>query len=727
MKGEKITLKKGIEFNFKEHKIKKYKQPKPKKNVDTNIRFNLLSFFTYVCGIVILSRLFSLQIINGATYRETSNTRISRETTIQSTRGDILDRNGTVLVSSEMTFSLEMYKSKSDDESLNSSISLMTKILEDNGDTYVDKFPISIEPFEYHFSSEEKLAQWKEKYKIPEAASAEEAFYIFRDKYEINSEDVKEIRRILAIRYQITTVGYSAIRPLDISPSISRNSAVQLQENSMNLTGVNVITDSNRLYHMGNLASHIVGYMGRITKSDQERIDAEGLKDEYNPNDKIGQTGIERVFEKYLKGKDGIKQIDMDVYGTITGEYVTEEAIGGSDVVLTIDANLQNVLESSLAQCISNIQNGYYGHSYNAKGGAAVVVDVHNGEILAMASNPDYTPGVLYNGISQEQLNDYNNRKVWSNKAIQGVYSPGSTFKMITAIAGLETGAITPTEQIVDTGVYMLNDWPYKCWIYDSSGGRYGHGALNVSGAIQKSCNFFFYETGRRVGIDALSKYARYFGLGTKTGVELSGELAGTLSQNREGWTPGLTLISSIGQGDNSFTPIQMAKYIAMIANGGHNIDLSVVKNVINSNGGTVSSTELEQYVDKELNLEKTETENLEISSQTIDIIKEAMRSVTDDRGGTAESQFRGFGITVAGKTGSAETSSAAGADVNAWFVGFAPYEDPKIAVVVTVENGGHGYYTAEVLKAIVQEYFGTNTESVRENMSIESEMESFN
>lgn len=725
MKGKGTELKKGIGFNFKENKIRKYKEPKPKKSVDTNIRFNLLSFLTYACGIIILSRLFTLQIVDGASYRETSNTKISRETTIQSTRGDILDRNGTVLVSSEMTFSLEMYKSKSDNESLNSSISLMTKILEDNGDTYTDKFPISIDPFEYHFSSEEKLAEWKEKYKIPEAASAEEAFYIFRDKYEIASEDVREIRRILAIRYQITTVGYSAIRPLDISSSISRNSAVQLQENSMNLTGVNVVTDSNRIYYMGNLASHIIGYMGRIRDTDQKKIEAKGLKDEYDPNDKIGQTGIESVFETYLKGKDGVKQIDMDVYGTITGEYVTQEAIGGSDVVLTIDANLQNVLESSLAQCISNIQNGHYGRAYNAKGGAAVVVDVHNGEILAMASNPDYTPEAFYNGISQELWDDYQNRKVLLNKTTQGAYSPGSTFKMVTAIAGLETGAITPDERINDTGVYVLNDMKYKCWIFDSAG--YGHGALNVSGAIQKSCNFFFYETGRRVGIDTLSRYAKYFGLGRKTGIELSGEVAGSLSQNRDGWTTGLTLISAIGQGENSFTPIQMAKYIAMVANGGHNIDLTVVKDVINSNGGTVSSTELEQYVNNELNLENTESENIEISSQTIDIIKDAMRSVTDDRGGTAESQFRGFGITVGGKTGSAETGSEAGADVNAWFVGFAPYEDPQIAVVVMVENGGHGYYTAEVLKAIVQEYFGTNTESVRENMSVESEMESFN
>jgi len=264
-------------------------------------------------GIVILTRLFSLQIVSGAEYRETSNTKLSRETTIDATRGSILDRNGTSLVSSEMVFSLEMYKSKADDKSLNSSISLMTRILRDNGDTYVDNFPISIDPFEFHFESEEALHKWKENFNIPEAASSEEAFYLLRDKYHIESDDIEEIRRILAIRYEITTKGYSVTRSLAISKSISRNSAIQLQENSNDLTGVNVITDSNRVYAMGNLASHVIGYMGRISAEDEKRLANSGDEYNYNTTDKIGKAGIERVFEKYLRGIDGEKQIDMDV------------------------------------------------------------------------------------------------------------------------------------------------------------------------------------------------------------------------------------------------------------------------------------------------------------------------------------------------------------------------------------------------------------------------------
>ena len=688
----------------------------------------MLSFLTYVCGFVILFQLFNLQIVNGSVYRENSNTRLSRETTIQATRGSILDRNGIPLVSSDMAFSLEMYKSKADDASINHSISVMTQILENNGDKYVDKFPISINPFAFNFSSEEKLKTWKEKYDIPETASAEEAFYLFRDKYNIESEDVAEIRRILAIRYAITTTGYSATQSIEISSGISRNSAIQLQEHSLELTGVNVVTESNRIYYMGNLASHVIGYMGRISESDLKRLEGEGDTYNYESDDKIGKVGIERVFEKYLRGQDGIKQIDMDVNGTITGEYVTQEAIGGSDIVLTIDANLQRVAEQSLATCIENIRNGSYSQAYDAQGGSVVVVNVNNGEVLAMVSNPDYTPQILYDGISTAQYQDYQNRKVWSNKAIQSSNAPGSTFKMVTAVAGLETGVITPAERINDTGTYhYTDDFSPRCWY------RSGHGYVNVKDAIKKSCNFFFYEVGNRAGIDNLSKYAKYFGLGSKTGIELTGEVSGSVAsrevaeKNGDKWQGGDTLSAAIGQSYNDYTPIQMAKYISMIANGGKNIDITIIKDIMNSDGTTETREKINSFANGELNLSgNNQNEISSVSAETLAIVKEGMRSVAMDEGGTAYTVFKNFNIEIGGKTGSAE-AGVNNSIVNAWFVGFAPYDNPEIAVIVMVENGGHGYYTADVVKAVVDEYFGANKADVVEDMSVRTEDESFN
>lgn len=303
-------------------------------------------------------RLFDLQIINGQEYRENSNTRLSRESTIEAARGSILDRFGNALVSTDMTFSLEMYKTKVEDEQLNESILLMTNILENNGDSYLDTFPISINPFEYHFDSEEALSEWKNKCKIPETASAEEAFYLMRDKYNIKTDDINDIRKILAIRYDITTIGYSTTKSIEISDKISRESAVQLQERGEELTGVNIVVEPIRQYHAGSMASHILGYMGRISDKDEEELEKKGDTYQYQPSDKVGKTGIEKVFEEYLRGEDGIKQIDMSVDGMITGEYTSKEAIGGADVVLTIDSNLQKITENALVANIQKISSG---------------------------------------------------------------------------------------------------------------------------------------------------------------------------------------------------------------------------------------------------------------------------------------------------------------------------------------------------------------------------------
>lgn len=692
----------------------------------------MLTAIVYLMGILILMQLFNLQIVKGAEYRENSNTKLTRVATIEAARGSILDRSGNVLVSTEMEFSLEMYNAKTEDDQLNSSILTMTNILESNGDTYVDPFPISIDPFEFHFENDEKLAEWKTKYKIPETASAEEAFYLFRDKYNIKSDNVKEIRQILAIRYAISTIGYSTTRSMEISDNISRTSAVQLQENSQSLTGVNIVVEPTRIYHQGTLASHIIGYASRISKANQEEFAKRGDTYKYDVADKVGQTGIEKTFEEYLRGEDGEKQIDMSVDGTVTGEYISKEAIGGANIVLTIDANLQRIAEESLERNIERIRNGELGDPAPAEGGAAVVINVKTGEVLAMASFPDYEPGLFYNGISTQKYNEYKDNPYHplSSKAMQGAYAPGSIFKMVTAIAALESGVTNSREKINDNGPYYgIVTGTTKdpaCWYYNDYGR--GHGPLNIAQAIQKSCNYFFFEVSQRMGIENIEKYARYFGLGSKTGIEIVGENSGTLAtrevakQKGEVWSAAQTAYASIGQGFNSFTPLQMCKYLAMVANGGNKLDVSIVKSVIKSNGTQVSKNEIDEFINNKLGLTNEETEALDISDDTMHTVLEGMRSVTEGEGGTAYTTFKDFSISVGGKTGSAE----AGRRTDGWFAGFAPYEDPEIAVVVMVENGHHGFYTAEIVKEIIYEYFGMNVVSVTEDMSASVETESF-
>ena len=689
----------------------------------SNFRYNLLTTIIYIVGIILLIQLFNLQIVNGKSYRETSNTRLSKEAVVEAARGKILDRTGTVLADTQMGFNVQLFKTKASEEEVNNSMIVLAEILEKNGDKYVDDFPISVNPFQYHFDSEEELNSWKEENDIALEASPEEAFYVMKDEYEITEEDVEKARKILGIRYTIDKEGYSSTKAVEIAANVSRASALEINERGEELVGVSVEVESNRVYTQGSLASHVIGYIGRIDSDEYE-----ANKDKYESDDYIGKTGIEYLFEEYLRGENGTKQIDMTVDGTSTGEYITKEAVGGANVVLTIDSNLQNVTEQALINNIEKIKSGGFGKVYNAKGGSAVVLNVKTGEVLAMASVPDYEPAEFLNGISQEKLDEYNNNSALLNRTIQGTYAPGSIFKMVTALAGLQEGVITTTERINDTGIYPRVNKPH-CWYYDSY--HTGHGPLTVQGALEKSCNYYFYETGYRLGLDKLSSYASYFGLGRKTGIELPYESAGTLAspktvEEKNDTAPESTLLSaSIGQSYNDFTPIQIAKYIAMIANRGKVVNPTLIKNVVTSDGKQVSTAELEAYLQEKLGIASKDVDSLQMSDENINAVLEGMRGVTDDTG-TASSVFRDFSIAVGGKTGSAEAGTdAEGNDiVNAWFVGFAPFDDPEIAVVGLVENGGHGYYVAEVIKEIISEYFGMNIQEVQEDVTASSETE---
>ncbi|MGN1310143.1 MAG: penicillin-binding protein 2 [Clostridia bacterium] len=676
-----------------------------------NIRYNIISMLIYIIGIIIIIKLFTLQIVNGKEYLEKSNSRLTRETTVKATRGNVLDCNGNILAGTKLRYSLELYKSKIETEELNNTILKVMNILEKNSDEYIDDFPISMNPIEYKYSNNDNIRTWLKNNNLDENLTAEEVLNKYIEKYELENYELTDARKIISVRYGIDKNGYSSMKPYIISDNISEQSILEFEEQSAGFPGINIENTPVRNYIYGSLASHVLGYTGRISEDEYNSLEG------YQISDYIGKTGVEYVFEKYLKGEDGVKQTDMSVDGTFTGEYITQEAVSGYDVTLTIDAKIQEAAEKSLSQTIEKICNGDFGKAYDAKTGSAVVMNVKTGEVIALCSYPDFEPQLFVDGISTEKWTEYTQegKSALINRAIQSAYAPGSVYKMVTAIAGIESGAITTTETIYDTGIYYYGGSSWRCWSYTDYG--IGHGAVNVSGAIKHSCNYFFYETAKRMGIDTLVKYARYFGLGSKTGIELSGEEAGLLASKETSekynkpWYGGDTLNAAIGQGDNSFTPIQIAKYISMVANGGHDVDVTLLKEIKDSNGTAIDKKEVENYINDKLGIKKEEKENLEISKESIDAVLEGMKSVTTETGGTAYSVFKDFEIEVGGKTGSAE----AGKNVNAWFTGFAPYDDPEIAVVVFVENGGHGYYTASVARAIFESYFGT-TEEIKED-----------
>ena len=691
------------------------------KKENVNLRFNVLMVIVYIIGIILLIRLFNLQIVHGAEYRDTSNTRLSRESTLEATRGDILDRSGNVLATTKTTFNISLYKTKSDDESLNKCILNITNLLGQNKAEYPDNFPINNDK-KYTIKGDD-LKKWLKNYRLSENTKEEEAINYFMKKYKITNNDWQEIRRIIAIRYEITTKGYSSTKSLEIAKNVSREVVAQISEKNTDYPGITISTDSERVYGYGNLASHILGYIGRIGQD--EYNSSKNSDNPYKNDDYVGRTGIESMFESYLRGKDGKEEIEMSVDGTVTGSSVTQDAIQGSSVVLTIDAKLQKVAEEALKHNIEKIKKGGFGKRYNAEGGSVVVLDVKTGEVRAMASYPDYNPNDWVGGISSEDYKKIRNNNALFNKSISGAYEPGSVFKMATAIAGLESGVISKNETINDTGIYKrYNDYQPRCWIYNDY--HVGHGPTNVKQAIQKSCNYFFFETAYRMGINKLDKYAKFFGLGSKTGIELPSETTGILASPKtiKNWSGGRTLQAAIGQ-QSIFSPLQIAKYTAIVANGGKQINPTIVKNILNSDGTEESKSHVKNYVKQKLNLEDDDSSDIKLSKENVKIVREGMKSVAQD-GGTAYNIFKNFEIEIGGKTGSAE---APGNKVNAWFTGFAPYDNPEICVVVMVENGGHGNYTAEVVRELIAEYFGMNINSneIQENNNAESYTESIN
>lgn len=665
------------------------------------LRYNILTVLVYIIGIVLLIQLFNLQIIHGKEYRETSNTRLTRESSIEAARGTITDRKGNVLAATKTGYSIELYKTKTDNESLNNTILKMVKLLESNNDSYTNNFPITSD-YKFTLSSDEAIQNWKKQYNISEKASAKDCVYRFRDKYEISNTDMQDVLKIIAIRYEITTKGYSSTKSIKIAEDISKTSAIQFNEQNADFPGINIISQPIRVYTSGRLASHIIGYIGKINDTELQKKLDEG----YESHDYIGKTGVEYTLEKYLRGKNGTKQLDMSVDGTIEDEYVQSEAVAGDTVSLTIDTDLQGKTEDIIKDAVQSLKQMKKKSSF----GAAVLMNVNSGEILAMASYPNYSPEVFVGGINQKNWNELKENNALYDRAASGSYAPGSTFKMVTATAALEENKVSQTEVINDRGVYPYAHNPV-CWYYTQY--HRGHGNVNIKQALQKSCNYFFYEMGRRLGIDTLDKYAEFFGLGQKTGVELSSETAGTLAskeiaeQKKKKWYLSDTLSAAIGQSYNAFSPLQMARYVSIVANGGNYINATVIKSIKDADGNEVSKDEIRKYVNELLGQNTDPVSDLKISKETLDIVKAGMRLVTSP-GGTAYAAFSSFGKSVAGKTGSAQAKATSdGSNIaNGWFVGFTPYKDPEVAVVVILEDGATDSYAAKAARKILDGYY---------------------
>lgn len=669
-----------------------------------------------VISVIFIATLFNLQIVNGENYREQSEKRMLRTKNITAPRGEIYDRNGVILATNKLSYDVELYKVRVSTKEQNDGILRLVEILNENSDKVYSTFPVNDDLNGFNFENTEEEQKWKKEMKLDSTLTFDQVIDKYIEKYELQDYSDNRLNQIkmIEIKYEANLNGYSLFNSATIAKDISQKSVAKIGEEKYKIYGISIVSVPKRYYPNGNLLSHTIGYVSKISSTEYEKKKEEG----YNVNSVIGKSGIEQSFEKYLRGNDGVIKEETDTLGNISSQTETTEAKSGDNVTLTIDYRLQKVAEESLLNTINGLQNGtLVGKKFSdANAGAVVVLDVDSGEVLASASYPTYDINSLIGGISLKDWNALQNNSLHPmlNRVVSGTYSPGSTFKMLVGMAGLMNGKITVDEKYYDPGIYPYGYHP-KCWLYTDR--HMTHGWINIEGAIKGSCNCYFYEVGRRIGISEIVKYAKLFGLGQKTGIELSGEVAGTIAgaddKSEDGlkspWYLGDTLSAAIGQSGSSYTPIQLANYIATIANGGKLNKVSLIKSVDNEVAGTSESlADINKYTSEYTGV-NFEEKDLNINSEYIDAIKKGMLSVTSETGGTSYIVFKNSDIQVAGKTGTAQVPNG---NNNGIFVGFAPYDNPKIAVVAVIEHGGEGTYTANVVKPIMEEYFNIDKES---------------
>lgn len=631
--------------------------------------------------------LYDAQILHGGENRAKSISSNAASETVTASRGIITDRNGKVLVSNRLAYTLVFDRSGFDDDAaLNAAILRLVQLCEETGTGWNDTLPIGrVGNFlRYSNARSETFDKFIEKNDLTSGASGRQLLSELRELYHVDeSLSEREARLIVGVRYELHSRDSYTFAE-DVSTEVLSLITDGRYE------GVTIRTASARVYNTA-LAAHILGTIGPIWQeewSSNEDTGYVGYADKgYSMNDLVGKDGVEKAFESYLRGTDGRRLITTDETGKITGELYTREPQPGGTVALTLDIDLQADVEAALAETIS----GMIDKDSNERGGAAAVVSVGTGEVLALASYPTYDLST-FNEDYDELVNDQ--RLPMFNRATQGIYAPGSTFKMVTAVAALESGIITPSSIIQDRGIYTYYKDPQPmCWIYSQTGST--HGRINVSQAITDSCNYFFYEVGRLTGIRTLDSYASQFGLGQSTGIEI-GDSSGVLASpewaesHDQEWTDGQTITAAIGQSYNLFTPLQLANYVATLVGGGDHYQAHLLKNV----KAYDNSRLLYMYDDEPMN-------TVEISDSTLSAVTRGMHELTVS--GSVAYAFENCVVSAGAKTGSAQV----GTDIaNGVFVAYAPYENPEIAVAIVIEKGGSGAALANTAVEIINSWF---------------------
>lgn len=632
--------------------------------------------------------LYDIQIVNGEYYRAQNSTMDTYTVSIEAARGEIVDRNGNPLVTNRQGNSIILdaayFPSRDNNAARNAVIINLIRLFEKNGEEYVNNLPLRLGVSGIEFTEDEDAVatmKSKDMFNLQNYATAQNCFDAMVEKYGLEGYDTETALKVGAIRYELTRLLFSIENPVTIADDVSDETVAAIKEDKADYLGADVKPVAYREYADSTLAPHILGTVRKINAEEYAELRDEG----YGINDTIGESGIEAAMESELRGTPGELTITIDSQGNVT-EEITKEPIQGNTVVLTIDRDLQRIAQEQLKATCDEV-------SASAGAGAVVVEDVNTGAILAAASYPTYDLADYYDDYSKLASNS---RQPLFNRFALGTYAPGSTFKPAMACAALEEGVIDENTTFTCRGTWQYYDMTFRCL------NTRAHGSENVREALRDSCNIFFYNCADKLGISKMNEYASMFGLGEKTGVEISeaaGVLAGPASAERYNkvWQMGDTIQSGIGQSDNLFTPLQLANYCATVANSGTRYDMHFVKAVINTSSGSIEETGA------------TVAEELPISDNTFKIVHEGMRMVAEQY--TLSNIFKNSGVDVACKTGTSQVIRNGEKTNNGFLITFAPYENPEISIASEIDLAGSGTSTAEITSSIIEYYYSNNTD----------------
>ena len=639
----------------------------------------VMSVILVAVTLLYCTRVFSIQIVNAERFSADASGLKLRTAVIKAPRGEILDCNGRKIAVNRDGYDVVFNSAYINRDKLNDLILTLIKMCEAEGCGYVNNLDIIFKDGKYEFSEDASPSKIRNFLKLADYATAENCVDNFIQKYSLREFSAEDRLKIMSVRYSMDRMAFSIKTPYTFADDIPSSLMLKISEASYILKGVTVEVVPYRDYVVTDLAPHLIGTIGPIYEEEWDTYKEKG----YSYNDKVGKSGIELYAEEYLRGIDGELTYKIDNKGNIVETVVTKEPIAGKTVMLTLDKSLQKTTQDILVSRITDMQST----GSTVTGGAAVVMNVKTGGILSAATYPSYDMATMSKEYESLVKNP---NKPLLNRAFQGVYPIGSTIKPVVAIAAMENGKYNGEELIYCSREYKyFSDYQPSCMHF--------HGRIDLNTALARSCNYFFFELGRRTGVVTLNKYFKNFGLGVKTGVEIS-DNKGILNEYTS--DSGNTIQVAIGQ-LNAFTPLQLTNYTCALANGGTLYKATLIDRVVSSNFDEIFFT----------NTKTVMTEN-NVSPEIMNAVMQGMLSVTED--GTGSTVLGTYPIKIGGKTG---TSQVDGKPDHSVFISFAPFNDPEIAVVILLEHGNSTFNVTTIAKAIYDGYFFADEDNTINNL----------